>query len=217
MINLKNITKSFGSQKILDDVSLDVARGEKLAILGQNGAGKSSLMRIVLGEFLPTSGSVSINGFDPLKSRKEALSLISFVPQTPPPLKFSLAELCEFVCKSSNVSFDEIAKFCGELDFSLEQNLSKPFYKLSGGMKQKMLIAVAFAKNTEILMFDEPTANLDVEARGAFKILLKRLAGTKTMVFISHRIDEIDDILQRYVLMDLGKIVKDEILKGKGA
>ena len=90
MIDIKEVTKIFGSQKILDSVSLNVKAGEKIAILGQNGAGKSSLMRIILGEFVPNSGSVAINGVNTLKDRKEALKFISFVPQTPPPLKFSL-------------------------------------------------------------------------------------------------------------------------------
>ena len=91
MIDIKEVTKIFGSQKILDSVSLNVKAGEKIAILGQNGAGKSSLMRIILGEFVPNSGSVAINGVNTLKDRKEALKFISFVPQTPPPLKFKLS------------------------------------------------------------------------------------------------------------------------------
>lgn len=215
MIDIKEVTKIFGSQKILDSVSLNVKAGEKIAILGQNGAGKSSLMRIILGEFVPNGGSVAIKGVNTLKDRKEALKFISFVPQTPPPLKFSLRELCEFVCKSSNVKFEDIEKFSKLLELDLHANLNKSFYKLSGGMKQKMLIAIAFAKDSEILMFDEPTANLDVKARESFKNLLDNFTQNKTLVFISHRIDEIAHLLDRCVYMDLGKIIKEENLRSK--
>ena len=186
-------------------------------MLGQNGAGKSSLMRIILGEFKPNSGEVRVNGFDPFTARKEALSVISFVPQTPPPLKFNLKELCEFVCKSSGVAQENIEKFCEKMELDLKGNFHKPFYKLSGGMKQKMLIAIAFAKNTEAMMFDEPTANLDPKARRNFMDLLGEFAREKTLVFISHRLDEVQGISNRYVEMDLGQIIKDELISQGGA
>ena len=213
MIEIKNVSKTFGSQKILSDVNLRILRGQKVAILGQNGAGKSSLMRIILGEFQSDAGEVKIGGFNPLKNRKAALELVSFVPQTPPPLKFSLAELCEFVCKSSNVKFEDIAKFCELMQLNLSANFKKPFYKLSGGMKQKMLISIAFAKNTPVMMFDEPTANLDPSARERFLALVGEFGVDKTLIFISHRLSEIGDMLDRCVEMDLGCVVKDEILK----
>ena len=217
MIILKDITKAFGSQKILQNVNLSIKKGQKTVVLGQNGAGKSSLMRIILGEFKPNSGEVRVNGFDPFTARKEALSVISFVPQTPPPLKFNLKELCEFVCKSSNVAQKNIEKFCEKMELDLKGNFHKPFYKLSGGMKQKMLIAIAFAKNTEAMMFDEPTANLDPKARRNFMDLLGEFAREKTLIFISHRLDEVQGISNRYVEMDLGQIVKDELISQGGA
>ena len=84
-------------------------------------------------------------------------------------------------------------------------------------MKQKMLIAIAFAKNTEAMMFDEPTANLDPKARRNFMDLLGEFAREKTLVFISHRLDEVQGISNRYVEMDLGQIVKDELISQGGA
>ena len=210
MIKVENVSKKFNDQLILSDISLQIADGEKVLFVGQNGAGKSSLMRIILGEFKPNSGEVRVNGFDPFTARKEALSVISFVPQTPPPLKFNLKELCEFVCKSSGVAQENIEKFCEKMELDLKGNFRKPFYKLSGGMKQKMLIAIAFAKNTEAMMFDEPTANLDPKARRNFMDLLGEFARKKTLVFISHRLDEVQSMSNRYVEMDLGRIIKDE-------
>ena len=217
MIEIKNVSKKFGDQFVLKDIDLNIADGEQVLFAGQNGAGKSSLMRIILGEFKPNSGEVRVNGFDPFTARKEALGVISFVPQTPPPLKFNLKELCEFVCKSSNVAQENIEKFCEKMELDLKGNFHKPFYKLSGGMKQKMLIAIAFAKNTEAMMFDEPTANLDPKARRNFMDLLGEFAREKTLVFISHRLDEVQGISNRYVEMDLGQIVKDELISQGGA
>ena len=208
MIILKDITKAFGSQKILQNVNLSIKKGQKTVVLGQNGAGKSSLMRIILGEFKPNSGEVRVNGFDPFTARKEALSVISFVPQTPPPLKFNLKELCEFVCKSSGVAQKNIEKFCEKMELDLKGNFHKPFYKLSGGMKQKMLIAIAFAKNTQAMMFDEPTANLDKQnSLGFIEMLSKLKELKKTVLIATHDIlfDELS-FVDRYVFLKDGEI-----------
>ncbi|MBE2983898.1 ABC transporter ATP-binding protein [Campylobacter sp. RM9344] len=210
MIILKGITKTFSSQNILKNINLHIKKSQKVVIYGQNGAGKSSLMRIILGEFRPNNGEVKVCSADPFLSRKDALKNISFVPQTPPPLKFSLKELCEFVCKTSDVKFDRIKFFCDKLELDLNGNLNKPFYKLSGGMKQKMLVAIAFSKDSDVLIFDEPTANLDPKARGNFIGLLDEFAKSKTLVCISHRVDEVKQICDRYIEMDLGEIIKDE-------
>lgn len=214
MIEIVNITKKFGEQVVLDNVNINIAHNQNVLFIGQNGAGKSSLMKTILGQYLPDSGYVSIDGFSPLKERKKALRNLTFVPQTPPPLKFNINELVSYVSKSSNTKESEIYKFCEKLDFDLKQNLKKPFYKLSGGMKQKFLIAIAFARNVDIMLFDEPTANLDPLGRDKFSELLKEYFRQKSMIFISHRLDEIGEYIHRVIQMDFGAIVKDEIIVG---
>ncbi|WP_228568505.1 ABC transporter ATP-binding protein [Campylobacter sputorum] len=214
MIEIVNITKKFGEQVVLDNVNINIAHNQNVLFIGQNGAGKSSLMKTILGQYLPDSGYVSIDGFSPLKERKKALRNLTFVPQTPPPLKFNINELISYVSKSSNTKESEIYKFCEKLDFDLKQNLKKPFYKLSGGMKQKFLIAIAFARNVDIMLFDEPTANLDPLGRDKFSELLKEYFRQKSMIFISHRLDEIGEYIHRVIQMDFGAIVKDEIIVG---
>ncbi|ASM38099.1 MAG: ABC transporter ATP-binding protein [Campylobacter sputorum] len=214
MIEIVNITKKFGEQVVLDNVNINIAHNQNVLFIGQNGAGKSSLMKTILGQYLPDSGYVSIDGFSPLKERKKALRNLTFVPQTPPPIKFNINELISYVSKSSNTKESEIYKFCEKLDFDLKQNLKKPFYKLSGGMKQKFLIAIAFARNVDIMLFDEPTANLDPLGRDKFSELLKEYFRQKSMIFISHRLDEIGEYIHRVIQMDFGAIVKDEIIVG---
>lgn len=210
MIEIKNVSKKFADQFVLKDIDLDIADGEQVLFVGQNGAGKSSLMRTILGEYIPTSGSVAIDGFDSFKQRSRALRGISFVPQTPPPLKLSLNELIYFAERTADASRADIVKFCDEMELDLGSNLNKPFHKLSGGMKQKFLIALAFGRASKAMIFDEPTANLDPSAREHFKTLLRKYAKDKSLIFISHRLDEVEGLVKRMICMDLGRIVDDK-------
>ena len=210
MIEIKNVSKKFADQFVLKDIDLNIADGEQVLFVGQNGAGKSSLMRTILGEYIPTSGSVAIDGFDSFKQRSRALRGISFVPQTPPPLKLSLNELIYFAERTADASRPDIVKFCDEMELDLSSNLNKPFHKLSGGMKQKFLIALAFGRASKAMIFDEPTANLDPSAREHFKTLLRKYAKDKSLIFISHRLDEVEGLVKRMICMDLGRIVDDK-------
>ena len=210
MIEIKNVSKKFANQFVLKDIDLNIDDGEQVLFVGQNGAGKSSLMRTILGEYIPTSGSVAIDGFDSFKQRSRALRGISFVPQTPPPLKLSLNELIYFAERTADASRAGIVKFCDEMELDLSSNLNKPFHKLSGGMKQKFLIALAFGRASKAMIFDEPTANLDPSAREHFKTLLRKYAKDKSLIFISHRLDEVEGLVKRMICMDLGRIVDDK-------
>ena len=210
MIEIKNVSKKFADQFVLKDINLNIDDGEQVLFVGQNGAGKSSLMRTILGEYIPTSGSVAIDGFDSFKQRSRALRGISFVPQTPPPLKLSLNELIYFAERTADASRADIVKFCDEMELDLGSNLNKPFHKLSGGMKQKFLIALAFGRASKAMIFDEPTANLDPSAREHFKTLLCKYAKDKSLIFISHRLDEVEGLVKRMICMDLGRIVDDK-------
>lgn len=210
MIEIKNVSKKFADQFVLKDIDLNILDGEQVLFVGQNGAGKSSLMRTILGEYIPTSGSVAIDGFDSFKQRSRALRGISFVPQTPPPLKLSLNELIYFAERTADASRADIVKFCDEMELDLSSNLNKPFHKLSGGMKQKFLIALAFGRASKAMIFDEPTANLDPSAREHFKTLLRKYAKDKSLIFISHRLDEVEGLVKRMICMDLGRIVDDK-------
>ena len=210
MIEIKNVSKKFADQFVLKDINLNIADGEQVLFVGQNGAGKSSLMRTILGEYIPTSGSVAIDGFDSFKQRSRALRGISFVPQTPPPLKLSLNELIYFAERTADASRADIVKFCDEMELDLSSNLNKPFHKLSGGMKQKFLIALAFGRASKAMIFDEPTANLDPSAREHFKTLLRKYAKDRSLIFISHRLDEVEGLVKRMICMDLGRIVDDK-------
>ena len=207
MIKLENISKTFAKTPVLSGINLHIKVGEKVLIMGQNGAGKSTLMKVILAQLICDSGRVFINGLDPFKQRKKALANLAFVPQTPPPLKLRVSELCEYATKLNGFELSSIKTALNALEFDYEKECAKLFTALSGGMKQKLLIAIALCQNAAAVLFDEPTANLDPRAREQFLHLLQRQ--DKTMIFISHRIDEVQSLASRVIEMDLGKITRD--------
>ena len=210
IVEALNVSKKFGNVKVLDGVSLTIEKGEHIAMMGPNGAGKTTIIRAILGFYHVDSGIIRVNGFDPIKKRVKVLESVGFIPQLPPPLRLSIAELLKYVVKSSNVDIKDIYKEAKQLDLDIEKNLNKPFFKLSGGMKQKLLIAIALSKKSKLLIFDEPTANLDPKGRESFYKLLKDIDSECSTLFITHRFDEVEELVNRKIYMDLGKVVEDE-------
>jgi len=208
----KEVTKSFMGTKVLDHVNLTVNQGDRIAMMGPNGAGKTTIVRALLGFYHIDSGEIRVNGADPIRNRVEVLKHISFIPQLPPPVRLSIEELLSFVEKSTDISREKIFAESGRMDLDLKKQMKKPFFKLSGGMKQKLLIAIALSKKSNLLIFDEPTANLDPKGREKFYELLTEIDPACSTLFITHRLDEIEGLVNRKIYMDLGKVVEDETL-----
>ena len=210
MIEIKNLTKKFGKAISLNNVSVSFNKNDHIALMGANGAGKTTLIRSILGYYHANSGQVLINGLDPIKNRIDVLKDISFVPQLPPPISLNLDDLLGYIEKSSGVKREDIFYYTKEMELDLQGNLNKSFFKLSGGMKQKLLIAISLAKRSGVMIYDEPTANLDPKARDNFYRLLKQNGDEKVMLFVTHRLYEVKDLVNRQIYMDLGEIVSDE-------
>jgi len=210
MIKINNLTKKFGAHISLDKVNSEFNKNESIALMGANGAGKTTLIRSILGYYHPNEGEVLINGINPIKERVKVLENISFVPQLPPPIKLSLDELMQYISVGAKVDRDLIMHYANEMKLDVSANINKSFFKLSGGMKQKMLIAISLAKKSDIIIYDEPTANLDPKARDDFYRLLKQNEDEKVLLFVTHRLEEVKDLVNRQIYMDLGKIVSDE-------
>lgn len=209
MIRFKNVSKSFRRANVLDDINLEVALGERIALIGSNGAGKTTLIRCLLGEYTH-DGDVLIQGHNPRLERTSVLGLIGFVPQLPPPLKMPVGQLMDFsaaLCETPSTRMHEIAT---RLGLDIAGILTRPFNKLSGGMKQKLLIAIALGRDAKVLVMDEPAANLDPQARSVFFDILAERAQSATMLISSHRINEVSALVNRVVELDLGKVVLDE-------
>jgi len=210
MIKVNNLTKKFGTNISLDNINCEFNKNESIALMGANGAGKTTLVRSIMGYYHPDAGDVSINGLNPITNRVQVLDHISFVPQLPPPIKLSIDELISYVQTSSNVDKELILHYANEMKLDAKSNMNKSFFKLSGGMKQKLLIAISLAKKSDIIIYDEPTANLDPDARDDFYRLLKQNEEEKVLLFVTHRLEEVKDLVNRQIYMDLGKITKDE-------
>jgi len=212
MIKVLNLTKKFGSHISLDNITCDFKKGESIALMGANGAGKTTLIRSILGYYHPNRGGVLINGLNPIMDRVKVLEHISFVPQLPPPIKLSIDELLQYICISSDIDKELIKHYANEMKLDINSNIHKSFFKLSGGMKQKLLIAISLAKKSDIIIYDEPTANLDPKARDDFYRLLKKNEEEKVLLFVTHRLEEVKDLVNRQIYMDLGKVVSDETI-----
>jgi ABC-2 type transport system ATP-binding protein len=208
MINFQNLSKSFGKTLVLDKLDLRIDTGDRIALIGSNGAGKTTLIRCLLGEYV-CEGTVEVGGKNPREHRTEVLRQISFVPQLPPPLKMPVAELLRYsaqICGAPESEMRQIGTLMG-LDFKEIGN--RPFFKLSGGQKQKILIAIAMGRPASIIILDEPTANLDPQARQIlFDLMNERL--DHTMIISSHRLEEVAPLVNRVVEMDRGKVVLDD-------
>ncbi len=212
MIEVQHVTKKFNKDRSLDDISITFNKGDRVAIMGPNGAGKTTLIRAILGYYHVNSGQIRVSGFNPIKQRVEVVKNISFIPQLPPPIKLSCKELIDYVSKSSGCKRELIAENANKMGLDIKAQMHKSFFKLSGGMKQKLLISIAISKDSDILIFDEPTANLDPKGRDNFYGLLEGIKDDKILLFITHRLDEIEHLVNRVVYMDLGRVASDEKL-----
>lgn len=216
MIRLENVIKTFRGARVLDGISLNVELGERIALIGSNGAGKTTLIRCLLGEYVH-DGVVTIDGINPRKARADVLAQVGFVPQLPPPLKMPVGQLINFaarLCGSEPSRIDDIAK---RLGLQIDGIRSRQFVRLSGGMKQKLLIAIALGRDARLLIMDEPAANLDPEARKIFFDILAERVKDATMIISSHRLDEVSALVNRVVEMDTGRIVLDDKVADMGA
>ncbi|MBL8420487.1 MAG: ABC transporter ATP-binding protein [Dechloromonas sp.] len=209
MIQFHNVVKNFRRVRVLDGISLDIELGERVALIGSNGAGKTTLIRCLLGEYTH-DGTVTIDGLDPRGNRTAVLGTIGFVPQLPPPLKMPVGQLIGFSAALCGTDPQRIHGIAERLGLEVEGILSRQFVRLSGGMKQKLLIAIALGRDARVLVMDEPAANLDPEARKIFFDLLAERQNDATMLISSHRLDEVSSLVNRVIEMDMGKIVLDD-------
>lgn len=209
MILAEELCKSFRGQLVLDRLGMRIDALERVALVGPNGAGKTTLIRCLLGEYV-FEGTLRIAGEGPRHRRHLLLSRIGFVPQRPPPLRMPVRDLLGFaasLCREDVRCMEDVAQGLGLDVRAVGRQL---FTKLSGGQQQKLLLAVALGRSCDLLILDEPAANLDPEARRTFLELLSERRGRATMLISSHRLDEIARLVERVVELDRGRVVLDE-------
>lgn len=212
VVEMDRLRKRFGHQEALAGVTAAIGAGERVALIGQNGAGKTTLVRCLLGQYR-YEGRLRVLGQDPRRERVRVLQHTGYVPQTPPPLLVTVGALLDFsLGLNPTQTAGAVAGFACSLGIDLASLLSQMFSRLSGGMKQKVLIALALAKSPRLLILDEPAANLDPEGRTALFAHLKAAPLDTAMVIISHRVNEVSQLVNRVIEMDRGQIVVDRPL-----
>lgn len=210
MIQVRDVSKRYGKLVAVDSLSFEVKEGQAVALWGENGAGKTTALRCLLG-VIPFEGSVSLSGFDSKSQGKRARMLIGFVPQE---INFhddlSVIETLEFYARLKHLTQE--TEYHSRLieRLGLVSTVDKQVRDLSGGMKQRLALAIALLADPPILILDEPTVNLDIRARDEFLLLLNELKDLgKTLVFSSHRQEEVKELADRVLVLEDGKMVAD--------
>ena len=209
MIRFENLKKSFRGTEVLKGLDLEVKLGDRIALVGSNGAGKTTMIRCLLGEY-NYEGTVLVGGLVPRANRPEVLKRIGFVPQLPPALKMTVGQLIDFSSRICDSDPKRMVDLIERLGLSMEEIKGRPFNKLSGGEKQKVLIGIALGRDSDLLVLDEPAANLDPAARQVFFALLAERQEDNSMIISSHRLDEVAALVNRVVELDRGLIVLND-------
>lgn len=211
-IVIQRVTKLYGAQKALDNVSFDVKTGEIVAFLGPNGAGKSTMMKIITGFIPASSGSVFVNGIDTSTENPDIKKSIGYLPENNPLYpEMYVREYLGFVAsiyKSGNSvkkQIDEIIRVTG-----LFPEQKKKIGSLSKGFRQRVGLAQALVHNPGVLILDEPTAGLDPNQIVEIRNLIRDAGKDKTVLLSTHIMQEVEAICDRIIIIDKGVIVADE-------
>jgi ABC-type multidrug transport system ATPase subunit len=204
-IELSRVVKRFGRVLALDDVSLALPAGARVALIGPNGSGKTTLTRVIMG-VLDFEGDVRLDGRDAFAERAAVAARLAYVPQIAPQVAASVGELVRATAALRGLPVARTAESAAALELDLAAVAGRPFRGLSGGMKQKVLLAMAFAARASLYILDEPTASLDAGARERFYRLYAERAGTATLLLCSHRLEEIRHLVDHVVALADGKV-----------
>jgi ABC-2 type transport system ATP-binding protein len=217
-VRAQHLLKVYGQQKAVDDISLSVRPGEILGFLGPNGAGKSTTMKILTGFISPSAGSVEIAGIDMQQEPLEARRQIGYLPESNP-LYYDMyvREYLAFVAGVYGLSsipkaIDRVIEMTG---LGPEQN--KLIRQLSKGYKQRVGLAQALIHDPQVLILDEPTTGFDPIQLADIRALIKSLGGSKTIIFSTHIMQEVQAVCSRVMIIDRGKLVADDTVEGLSA
>jgi len=211
VLEVNNLSKSFGKRKVLNNINFDIYEGDIIGLIGPNGAGKTTLIKTILNFYSCDTGSVKICGFDINKNLEEALSTTGSIIENPDMyLNISGRKNIEVISLINNIKdkdyIDEIIKFV-----MLEDRIGDKVKKYSLGMKQRLGIACALIKRPKLLILDEPTNGLDPKGIKELRKILKTISEKENMSILisSHILSEVENICDRVMIIDDGKIISD--------
>lgn len=203
-VRVDNFTKQYGGVIALEDVSFQARPGQAIALWGPNGAGKTTLLKAMLG-LIDFKGTVQIEAFDVARAGKRARQQIGYVPQEAIFYDLSVQATLEFYARLKKADRARVAALLNRV--GLADHANKPVPALSGGLKQRLALAVALLADPPVLLLDEPTANLDAKARSDYLMLLASLHHEgKTIIFASHRIEEVEALADEVLMLEHGKL-----------
>ena len=210
MITVENLTKTFGPKLAVDHISFSVQKGEVLGFLGPNGAGKSTSMRLITGYLPPSSGKVSVCGFDVVDESLKSRRKIGYLPENAPIysdmsvygfLRFC-AELRGLFGEAGSKAIERVVQLCF-LQPVLEQSVDT----LSKGYRHRTCLAQAIIHDPDVLILDEPTDGLDPNQKHEVRSLIRRMGQDKAIIFSTHILEEVEAACTRAIIIDQGKIV----------
>lgn len=210
---VQGLSKMYGMQKAVDDITFDVSEGTILGFLGPNGAGKSTTMKMLTGYIPPSSGTASVQNYDIITQSIEARRQIGYLPESNP-LYYDMyvKEYLNFVGRCYKMSRDilqnRVLEMIGLTGLQSEQN--KKIGQLSKGYKQRVGLAQAMIHDPKVLILDEPTSGLDPNQLADIRKLIKDLGKDKTIIFSTHIMQEVEAVCDRVLIISKGKIVADE-------
>ena len=211
-IEVNHITKKYGQQKALDDVSLSINKGEVVGLLGPNGAGKSTLMKILTSFIPPTSGTAQVNGLDVEEDSLKIREKIGYLPENNPLYTdMYVKEYLNFVLRIYKGGRDKKTILQNIINLTgLGPEQHKKIGALSKGYRQRVGLAQALIHDPEILILDEPTSGLDPNQLVEIRKIISDLGKEKTIILSTHIMQEVEAMCDRVVIIDKGKIVADD-------
>ncbi|KXK39092.1 MAG: gliding motility-associated ABC transporter ATP-binding subunit GldA [Saprospiraceae bacterium] len=213
-VTVKDLSKVYNDQTVVNHISFEARPGEILGFLGPNGAGKTTTMKMICCYTPPTSGSVTVNGFDILVSPLSVRKQIGYLPEHNPLYEeMYVKEFLQFVAsihklENKNARISEVIEMTG---LGKEQN--KIIGTLSKGFRQRVGLAQAIIHNPDVLILDEPTSGLDMNQLIDIRALIKNLSKEKTVIFSSHIMQEVQALCDRVVIINNGQLVADESIE----
>ena len=219
MISAKNLTRNYGSFIAVDNVSFTIGDGEIVGLLGHNGAGKTTIMKMLTGFLEPSAGSVAINGCDIESDRSRAQSFVGYLPENCPLYpEMTVAAFLDYAAELKGIADGEKVDAIKEAIAAteLQDKIMAPISSLSRGYRQRVGVAQAILHNPKIVILDEPTNGLDPSQIKHMRALIKRLAENATVMISTHILQEVAAVCGRVIIVNRGKVALDKPLSEIG-
>jgi len=213
LVEVKSLSKQFGTKTVVDNLSFSVSRGDVLGFLGPNGSGKTTTMRMITGFLPPSSGTAIVNGFDVQENPVEIKRRIGYLPEGAPLYgDMTPAAFLDFIASARGMSGAEKQKSIDNAvdRLALSEIFNQPIETLSKGFKRRVGIAQSILHDPEVLILDEPTDGLDPNQKHEVRSLIEDMSGDKAIIISTHILEEVDSVCNRAIVIARGKLIADE-------